>query len=39
MDTEDNRSRIYLYDTHGNKVDWKEPGDEGYQEWQEALDG
>jgi hypothetical protein len=29
--------RIYLYDTHGNKTDWKDPGDEGYDEWADVL--
>jgi len=29
--------RIYCYDTDGDKVDWKDPGDEGYDEWADAL--
>lgn len=29
--------RIYLYDPHGNKVDWKDPGDIGYDAWADAL--
>jgi len=34
---EDGEVRIYLYDTNGNKVDWKDPDDDGYDEWADAL--
>ena len=30
-------ARIYCYDTDGDKVDWREPGDERYDEWADTI--
>ena len=34
---QEGHARIYCYDTEGNKVDWKDPDDEGYDAWADAL--